>query len=269
MLTPEAGERLGPFIADYRAIREAEGRGGDADAWFRMLPDVAASDPFAHEWRIRAASFRALVGKVLAPMEAAIRSPLIVLDLGAGVGWLANRLAERGHLVAGVDLSDDARDGLGAWSRYATRWLPVQAEFDRLPVADRSADLVIFDASLHYSTDIEATLTEALRVVRTLGRVVVVDTPVYRSEGSGRQMLAGRATTFERAYGRRSDSLPVEGFLTEARLGELGERLGVTWTRAMPWYGLGFALRPWRARLRGRREPARFPILSAARPDRP
>ena len=192
-------------MADYTAIRAAEGRGGGDAAWFRSLPFVATDDAYAAEWAIRAASFRTLLERVLVPFESRTGRTLNTLDLGAGVGWLSNRLAERGHAVAAVDLSDDARDGLGAWRHYPTRWSPVQAEFDALPFRDATCDLVIFNASLHYSTDIARTLREALRVMKPTGRLVIVDTPVYRDVSSGAQMLAERADAFEQRYGRRSD----------------------------------------------------------------
>ena len=153
------------------------------------LPEVDPDDRFRDEWRFRAISFRSFIRDVVEPMERRLGRPLAVLDLGAGLGWVSNRLSERGHEVVGVDLSDDARDGLGAWPRYTTRWSPVQAEFERLPFTDASVDLVLFDASLHYSTDIGATLAEALRVLRPAGSVAIVDTPIYGDPESGRRML--------------------------------------------------------------------------------
>ncbi|MEO7118621.1 MAG: class I SAM-dependent methyltransferase, partial [Candidatus Limnocylindrales bacterium] len=246
-------------------IRAAEGRGSGDAAWFGSLPLVPADDAYAAEWAIRATTHRTFIDKALTPIESRTGRALNILDLGAGVGWLSNRLAERGHAVAGVDLSDDARDGLGAWRHYATRWSPVQAEFDALPFRDATCDLVVFNASLHYSTDIAATLHEALRVTKTSGQVVIIDTPVYRDRSSGTQMLAERAEGFEQRFGRRSDALPVEGFLTEDRLAALAASLHLRWTRHDPSLGLGWKLRPLRARLRGHREPARFPVLVAER----
>jgi len=67
-----------------------------------------------------------------------------------GNGWLSNRLSERGHTVTAIDLSDDPFDGLGAARHYNAPFKTLLAEFDHLPLADKSVDLAIFNASLHY-----------------------------------------------------------------------------------------------------------------------
>jgi SAM-dependent methyltransferase len=193
------------------------------------------------------------------------RTSLRVLDLGAGVGWLSNRLAGLGHYPCAIDLNLDPRDGLGAARHYGGDWPCVQAEFDRLPLADRQADLVIYNASLHYSTAYHTTLAEALRVLRPCGRIVVLDSPIYRHAASGRQMIAERQAAFARDHGTRSDALPNVGYLTWAMLRDLGRDLGLRWRIIRPWYGWRWALRPWRARLMRKREPSTFALLVAAR----
>jgi SAM-dependent methyltransferase len=187
------------------------------------------------------------------------------LDLGAGVGWLSNRLTRLGCAPCAVDLNLDQRDGLRAARHYAAAWPALQAEFDRLPLADTQADLVIYNASLHYSADYRATLAEALRVLRPGGRLVVMDSPIYRHEASGRRMIAERQAAFARDHGTRSDALPSVGYLTWAMLRELGRELGLRWRVFRPWYGWRWALRPWRARLLSQREPSTFALLVACR----
>jgi SAM-dependent methyltransferase len=190
-----------------------------------------------------------------------------VLDLGAGIGWLSNRLTQLGHHPTAVDLNLDARDGLGAASHYTPNWPRIQAEFDRLPLASGQADLVIYNASLHYSLDYRLTLAEALRVLRPAGRIVVMDSPIYRRDASGRQMIAERQAAFEREHGTRSDALPSVGYLTWTMLADLGHELGLRWQVLRPWYGWSWALRPWRAWLAGKREPSTFALLVAQRSD--
>ncbi|HEX7588756.1 MAG TPA: class I SAM-dependent methyltransferase, partial [Anaerolineae bacterium] len=113
-----------------------------------------------------------------------------VLDLGAGNGWLANRLTQAGHSVAALDLSDDGLDGLGAAKHYASAFKLYQAMFDALPFADSQFDMVVFNASLHYATNLSRTFWESLRVLTPTGTLVVMDSPLYRNPGSGQTMLA-------------------------------------------------------------------------------
>ncbi len=203
-LPPERALQFAPFLRDYTAIRSAEGRGSSDPAYYLGLPQTLPGDPLAWQWRIRARSFTYLAARILPQFGLARR----VLDLGAGTCWLSYRLALLGHRPCSIDLTDDARDGLGAARHYGARWPRLQAEFDRLPIDEGEADVVIYNASLHYSTDYSATLSEALRVLRPGGAIVVMDSPLYRRDASGRQMCAERHIAFERAYGTRSDALP-------------------------------------------------------------
>jgi SAM-dependent methyltransferase len=248
---------LTPFLADYTRIRRAEGRGADDPAYYRLLPDCDPCHPLAWQWGIRRRTFAALCDRVLPGLGDGLR----VLDLGAGVGWLSRWLADLGHHPCAVDLSVDDQDGLGAARHYRPEWPRLQAEFDRLPIASGTASVVLYNASFHYSTDYRTTLGEALRVLRPGGAIVILDTPIYRREESGRRMAAERHASFAERFGTASDSLPSIEFLTWDMVDDLGRDLGVTWERIPVWYGWKWALRPWLARLKRKREPSEFVIL--------
>jgi SAM-dependent methyltransferase len=122
-------------------------------------------------------------------------------------------------------------------------------------------DLVVFNASLHYSTDYAATLREALRVLRPRGTLAILDSPMYSDPTSGERMVQERRARFLATYGFASDALPSEHFLTSARLATLASDLGLEWQVHRPvldW-------RSWLGRtvggIRARREPARFPVI--------
>lgn len=264
-LPPDREARFARFVTEYETVRRAEGRGLPDPAFYRALPYRDVSGRFSADWDIRARSFDALVARVVVPLERERGRPLRVLDLGAGNGWLANRLAACGHRLAAVDLLDNPSDGLGAHVHFETAFIPVQAEIDRLPFAAAQADLVVYNGSLHYSTDISATLAEALRVLAPDGVVAIVDSPIYHDGESGRRMLRERAEQFRRAHGFASDALPSEGYLTWTRLEDVARDLGLDWTVHRPWYGWRWAIRPWRARLRRSREPAAFAVVAGRR----
>lgn len=260
-LAPERAAFFQQFIHEYETVRQAEGRGSDDPAYYRALPFEDLTGRFSDDWRIRAKSFQTLLEQVVIPLEARRGRPLKVLDLGAGNGWLSYRLAGRGHQVAAIDLLTNTFDGLGAYIHYDVAFTPVQAEFDRLPFVGGQVDLAVFNGSLHYAMDYTTTLGEALRVLRPDGRLVIMDSPVYRDAASGEQMVREREAQFEQAYGFPSNAIPSENYLTYARLEELADTLGLNWQIITPFYGWRWVLRPWKARLLGHREPAKFLVI--------
>jgi SAM-dependent methyltransferase len=256
---------LAQFGREYRAVRRAEGWGSAHAGYYRALPyrDLTGRNEWI--WRIRLRSFETFVERVLRPVEDRHAGPLSVLDLGAGNGWLAYRLAQRAHRVIAVDLFSDAFDGLGAVRHYEVRFSPVQAEFDHLPLRNAVADLAVFNAALHYSTDCAGTLREALRVLRPAGSIVILDTPFYATPAAGSRMVQEREARFVRDFGFASDTLAAEHFMTPARLDQLAQEVGLRWRVLEPpstWRG---ALGRRYSRLRLGREPARFPVIIGTR----
>lgn len=266
MLSPDRAAYFARFIHEYETVRAGEGRGSHDPGYYRALPFRDLSGRMPEMWAQRAQTFNTFVRAVLEPFEVARSRPsaLHILDLGAGNGWLSYRLAQRGHRVAAVDLTVNDFDGLACVRHYAADITAVQAEFDRLPFADPQADLAIFNASLHYSSDIAATLHAVKRVLRPDGRLVVIDTPVYRSAASGDQMVAERRAAFQVRYGFPSSALPSENFLTFARIAALEQTIGLRWQLFWPVAGWRRTLRRARDRVNGRREAAQFPILVAS-----
>jgi SAM-dependent methyltransferase len=255
-------EYFANFLREYTHIRLAEGRGAQPASYYTRLPECDATHPLAWQWRVRRGTVRAF-DREIAP---SLRPQSKILDLGAGCGWFSNHLAGLGHYPCAIDVTIDDQDGLGAARHYQPRWPLIQAEFDRLPFEDESVEMVVYNASLHYSTDYAQTLREALRVLRPGGSVVVLESPVYAREESGRRMAAERHAQFERSYGTRSESIPSIEYLTWDMLDSLARQLGLHWRILRPWYGFKWVMRPWIARLRRRREPSRFVILAATRP---
>ena len=266
-LPPERGEFFRQFIAEYETVRSLEGRGSlDPDCYF-ALPYRDLTGRNTWQWKIRSRTFRFFDEKILPVLEQWYPGGFDVLDLGAGNGWLSYRLRLRGHRPVAVDLLDNNFDGLGAARHFDSRlsrpFTRFQAEMDRLPFLPGQFDVAIFNASFHYSQDYQRTLCEVLRCLRLPGHVFILDSPLYKLEASGRQMVEERRAASEQRFGFRSDSIASCEFLTPEILQELGNAFGLTWNVLKPWLGLGWALRPWKARLLGRREPAKFHILWA------
>jgi ubiquinone/menaquinone biosynthesis C-methylase UbiE len=253
------------FLDQYAVIRHSEGRGSRDPAYYRALPYADLTRRHSAQWHIRARGFDHFLSTILYPLEHTLRRPLDLLDAGAGNGWMSRRLALRGHRAIPLDIFLDDADGLGAIRKYA-HLAPVAAEFDRLPFPDRSFDAVIFNSSLHYSADYSRTLREASRCIRSGGRLVILDSPLYSRPEHGEQMRAERQAHFERTYGFRSEALSSIEYLDRPTLARLAAELHLEWTLSAPWYGWRWAMRPWIARLRRRRPPSKFFLISAIVP---
>lgn len=262
---------LRAFAQAYAAQRQAEGRGYAGEALF-TLPHVRAG-LLAQQWGVRARSFETFMARVLRPAAATTGRPLEVLDLGAGNGWLSYRVALEGHNAAALDLRDDQIDGLGAGQpfldRAGGRMRMIVASFEDIPAKDARFDIAVFNASLHYATDLAGVLAEAARVVRPGGRLAILDSPFYRREADGAAMVAEKTADAARRFGPRAQALmapPFIEFLTRARLAAASAATGLNWRRTRVSYPLWYELRPFQAMLRGARAPSRFDLWTCVRP---
>jgi SAM-dependent methyltransferase len=115
-------------------------------------------------------------------LEGAVR----VLDLGSGEGHLARRLAreipER-EIVVGLEPSSAqlaSAVGQGGGPRY------VRGVGERLPFRDGSFDGVVCCLVIEHSSDPDALLAEAVRVLAVGGRfLLLVNHPMFQGAGSG------------------------------------------------------------------------------------
>ncbi|HUE79330.1 MAG TPA: class I SAM-dependent methyltransferase [Sphingomicrobium sp.] len=256
---------LSHFGAEYARHRESEGRDYSGDDLL-ALPYLR-NGPLAHQWAVRARSFEAFLGRVVGPETARLGRPLTILDLGAGNGWLSYRLALLGHRTVALDIRADSVDGLGAAEalvqRASAKMECVRASFDAIPIEPDSVDIALFNASLHYSTDLEHTLGQAVQTVRRGGKVVVLDSPFYRRERDGLAMVTEKKAQADLQFGQRADALlalPFVEFLTRERLNAASAELNLRWRRRRVRYPLWYELRPIRAALLRQRAPSRFDL---------
>ena len=249
------------FLEQYRHVRHAEGRGSQDAAYYRALPYRDLTGKNVSTWAIRARSYRYLETRLLPTWERAANGSLDILDLGAGNCWMSYRLGLRSHRVTALDIFDDPLDGLRAAQWYPFPIPTVEGEFNALPFASNSFDLVIYNAAIHYSTDYFETLGEAQRCLRPSGRVVILDSPVYRTHEHGVRMVEERKLTYRKKYGFASDSMNSVEFLDEPVLQLLSHNLGLQWRVYRPWYGWRWHVRPLKALLQQRRPPSHFWIL--------
>jgi demethylmenaquinone methyltransferase/2-methoxy-6-polyprenyl-1,4-benzoquinol methylase len=107
-----------------------------------------------------------------------------ILDVATGTGLVAFGLARRGANVVGLDQSEHmlagARGRLAARPELANRVSFVRGEAEQLPFADGEFDALTFTYLLRYVDDRAATMQELARVVRTGGRIGMVEFGVPR-----------------------------------------------------------------------------------------
>lgn len=176
-ISPMPSERNPPirqFVEDYRRLRLAEGFASTDPTFARQLPfrDTTGRNPGA--WRLRAWHY-VVVRAGLALLARLGTNVDRVLDVGAGNGWLARRLAPA-HRVTAVDV-DASASGLGAIDD--PRIARVRAELEALPFGDGHFDVAIVAAALHYAVELPRALGELGRVLRRGGVLVIADSPLY------------------------------------------------------------------------------------------
>lgn len=171
------------YAAEYRSRREAQG-------WRRLetwemsaLPTVSPAGWDKIYWPERRQSYRAF-SRWLEDFGIDQPGGLRVVDMGAGVGWLAARLAEKSHQVVALDLSNDDSFGLGAARRLkqerAANFILAQADIEAPPVQPGSVDLIVYNASLHYAQDIAGCLKAGAARLRQGGAIIIMDSPISR-----------------------------------------------------------------------------------------
>ena len=94
-----------------------------------------------------------------------------VVDLGCGGGLLAVPLARAGAHVVGLDLAPKALRAAAA--QQSERLLAAQADLAELPLAERSADLVLLADVLEHVDDPAAVVAAAAKVLRPGGALFV------------------------------------------------------------------------------------------------
>ena len=93
----------------------------------------------------------------------------VVVDIGCGPGNLYANLGGKPKLLLGVDV---ARGSLQMAQTLG--YVPLLADAHQLPLVSAFADVVAINASLHHCDEMEIVLTEAARLVRP-GGILVVD----------------------------------------------------------------------------------------------
>ena len=126
--------------------------------------------------------------------------PMEIADLGAGDGSFALLLSRSASRVIAVDASAKMIEvGREQAKRQAVSNVEFRlGDFEEVPIADASVDLVFFSQSLHHAQHPQRALEEAGRILRPAGRVVILDLAKHRFE-EAREMYADEWLGFSEA----------------------------------------------------------------------
>jgi len=102
---------------------------------------------------------------------------LDVVDLGCGEGYLALEAAAWARRVVAIDRAADVLAAARALAarRKVTNVVWKRGEIERVPLPDASADVTLLSQSLHHAVDPARALSEAFRILRPGGRLLVLD----------------------------------------------------------------------------------------------
>lgn len=259
LLGPERHAELSAATAFYCRVRADEGFKHSNE-----LPRVPRGHAQARIWRQRARHF----SRFMEWLAHARKANQAIVDIGAGCCWAAQRLAEAGHTVAALDINLDCDDGLAALGAERVEGSGIErieADMEFVPLDASSADVVLLNGALHYARCPQNVVSEARRILRPGGSIVILDTPVYRRSSDGEAMVKMKRKDFLNRYGYAPCRDAAAGYFTLSDIQRLLDRAGFE-VRVIGW--------PSRLREMGRdlietfrhgRRTARFPMVVAQR----
>ena len=160
---------LWPLIELTRSSEDTHGDQGRLSELLRRRDDVQTLNEKLLEpgqsWQLWSAALSTLL------------PPLDVVDFGCGTGTLTIELARWAKKVTAIDKSETtlARARAAAAREGLTNINFLSADLTDLPMPAQCADLVVSSQSLHHVDDIGAVLAEGARLLKSNGRIVVLE----------------------------------------------------------------------------------------------
>ncbi len=185
----------------YSAVSLAPGITGLLDAARREIPeaeaDAAALALVRRKRKDKAAEyFNRLAGRfgrtyvpgrswqALAHALFPLVPPLVIADLGAGEGTLAQLFARRAKRVIAVDISEKMVEfGTNLACEHGLKNIDYRlGDIEEPPIEDASVDLVLFSQTLHHTPNPRRALEAAARILKPGGRIVILDLAAHTFE---------------------------------------------------------------------------------------
>lgn len=146
----------------------------NTDELMLSLPDGIAEHKAA--WQSQAENFHYMWPQIR------LNGDEKVLDLGAGRCWATRYFARKGCLAVGLDVLKTRYVGLLTSDVYLEKegvyFERICSDMNQIPIRDSVFDVVFMAATLHHSSNIQATLKQIYTSLKPGGRLVLINEPV-------------------------------------------------------------------------------------------
>ena len=117
--------------------------------------------------------------------------PLVIADLGAGEGTIAQLMAQRAKRVIAIDNSEKMVEfGAGLARTHGISNLEYRlGDLEDVPIRSGAVDLAFLSQALHHAVHPEKALAEAWRILKRNGRIAILDLSRHHFE-EARQLYA-------------------------------------------------------------------------------
>jgi 2-polyprenyl-3-methyl-5-hydroxy-6-metoxy-1,4-benzoquinol methylase len=165
------------FEKKYIEIRALESR-LYTDEELTQLPEINSAHPHYREWQLRKRSARRLVHYLTSR-----KTPLEILEVGCGNGWLSHQLAEiPGSKVTAADINfTELQQAARVFSNDPNlRFIHGDIRSDIL--GERQFDYIIFAATIEHFPSIKKIIHLCLAYLRPGGEIHIIDSRFCRPE---------------------------------------------------------------------------------------
>ncbi len=165
------------FEKKYIQIRALESR-LYTDEELMQLPDIGPVHPHFTEWQLRKRSARRLIHYL-----AIRKTPLEILEVGCGNGWLTHQLAEiPGTRVTGTDINfTELQQAARVFSNDPNLRF-IHGDIRSGILEGRQFDCIVFAVTLEHFPSAKKILHLSLSLLKRGGEIHIIDSPFCRPE---------------------------------------------------------------------------------------
>jgi len=160
----------------YLHVRDKEGR-LYPDQTAMQLPDPPADHPHKIEWLARTDSANRLIHHLMG-----LHTPLFILELGCGNGWLSHKISTiPGMRIWGLDRSSlELTQAARLFSTPNTGFL--SANIFQSPFVNNNFDVIILASVIQYFKDLPALIVNLQSLLTKRGEIHLIDSPIYNKK---------------------------------------------------------------------------------------